>query len=93
MKMSLVKMDFVLSREANRIIHEKTLFIILMLLLFVVVILFFAADKKNDTGNGGVKMNSVLYYIVFLVLNAFDTYIIYQFMKSFFKDILLTENI
>ena len=31
-------------------------------------------------------MNSVLYYIVFLVLNAFDTYIIYQFMKSFFKD-------
>lgn len=31
-------------------------------------------------------MNSVLYYIVFLVLNAFDTYIIYQFMKSFFKN-------
>lgn len=31
-------------------------------------------------------MNSVLYYIVFLVLNAFDTYIIYQFMRSFFRD-------
>ncbi len=31
-------------------------------------------------------MNSVLYYIVFLVLNVFDTYIIYQFMQSFFKD-------
>ena len=31
-------------------------------------------------------MNSVLYYIVFLVLNAFDSYIIYQFMRSFFRD-------
>lgn len=31
-------------------------------------------------------MNSTLYYFVFLILNTFDTYIIYQFMKLFFKE-------
>ena len=31
-------------------------------------------------------MNSFLYYTVFLILNIFDTYIIFLFMKLFFKD-------
>ena len=31
-------------------------------------------------------MNSFLYYTVFLILNIFDTYIVFLFMKLFFKD-------